>query len=152
MYTGIGFYSLLGTCVSDTRAKPSTSIMVDGMHAEKSTNYQYRAKRLLMQVKEVKEPEGRYRCTKSMMTGALLVLNETALNINNALLALSQRLTIIFFYQFSSLTQGYYLNSDATGQSKRDKALIQSPYESASVPKCVQFWYFMLGSQMGTLR
>ena len=42
---------------------------------------------------------------------------------------------------------------EATGPSSSDKAILESPPITWTWPiTCVQFWYHMQGSQMGTLR
>lgn len=41
--------------------------------------------------------------------------------------------------------------TEATGRSSGDVARILSPIESATTGSCLQFWYHMYGSGMGTL-
>ena len=42
--------------------------------------------------------------------------------------------------------------TEASGQSRGDKARLQSPLQQpATGGKCLEFWYHMLGNQMGSL-
>ena len=46
---------------------------------------------------------------------------------------------------------GFYLYTEATGKKYKDTARILSPVEKPTTGSCLQFWYHMYGSGMGTL-
>lgn len=46
---------------------------------------------------------------------------------------------------------GYYMYIEATGKSKGDKAQLLSPRYPKTTGRCLEFWYHMHGSDIGTL-
>ena len=46
---------------------------------------------------------------------------------------------------------GFYMYTEATGRKFGDKARLLGPVEKATTGQCLQFWYHMYGSNMGTL-
>ncbi|CAB4007264.1 MAM and LDL-receptor class A domain-containing 2-like, partial [Paramuricea clavata] len=48
-------------------------------------------------------------------------------------------------------SKGYYMYIEATGKSRGDKAQLLSPRYPKTTGRCLQFWYHMYGSDMGTL-
>ena len=50
-----------------------------------------------------------------------------------------------------SVPLGYYMYIEATGKSKGDKAQLLSPRYPKTTGRCLEFWYHMYGSDIGTL-